>query len=147
RVIECAFSHTFNSRKSVTCAPLVLLIANCQLQLLVPLIRCPNLHTLKPCWRGAVAGTHRLHGLAFATVGCTPQRPLVAGTDGLHGIPELGSDAGIGRVLEHPAQLSTFDFPTDLASELEVVALVVDRPGAVGLHVDAVVNSGDELVE
>src|SRR5262249_55352532 len=45
------------------------------------------------------------------------------------------------------AQLAAFDLPSDLASELKVVALVVDRPGAVGLHVNAVIGSGDELVE
>src|SRR5262245_12283530 len=58
--------------------------------------------------------------------------------DGGAGIPELGGDAAVARVLQHAAALAIAHFPADLAAELEVVALVVDRPAAVGLHIYAV---------
>ena len=32
-------------------------------------------------------------------------------------------------------------------AELEVVALVVDRPGAIGLHQNAVIGGGNQLFE
>src|SRR5215472_3662358 len=114
---------------------------------LIPLICRPDLHILEPRWSGAVSGAHGLHRLAFAAVGRAPQRPLVARADRFHGVPEFSGDPGIRRILEHPSQLAALDLPADFAAELEVIALIVNRPGAVGLHVDAVVNAGDELVE
>src|SRR5215472_7827589 len=99
---------------------------------LIPFVCRPDLHILEPRRRGAVPGTHGLHGLAFAAVGRAPQRPLVARADRLHGVPELGGDPGIRRILEHSSQLAAFDLPTDFAAELEVIAFIVNRPGAVG---------------
>src|SRR5512143_3614798 len=96
---------------------------------------------------GAVAGAHGLHGLSLAAVGRAPERPVVAGADGIPGIPELGGDAGIRGVLEHAAELAALDLPSDLGAELEVVALVVDGPGTVGLHINAAVGTGNELLE
>ena len=70
------------------------------------------------------------------------------------GPPTMSIDAqnrgpmpGVGGVAEHLAELAVLDLPGDLAAELEVEALVVDRPGAVGVHVDAVVGGGDHLLE
>src|SRR5689334_7941427 len=115
------------------------------IQVLVSLVRGPNLHVAEARGSGAVSGAHGLHGLAFAAVGCSPQRPLIARADGVHGIPEFSGDAGVGRIFEHASELATFDFPADLGSKLKVVALIVNGPGAVGLHVDAVVSRGQEL--
>ena len=48
---------------------------------------------------GAVAGAHDLLGLALAAIRNAPQHPVVAIGDGRAGIPELGGDAAVGRVL------------------------------------------------
>ena len=42
--------------------------------------------------------------------------------------PELGCDAHVGRLRTESAALALLDLPADLGSELEVEALVVDRP-------------------
>ena len=94
-----------------------------------------------------MSGADDLLGLAFAAVGCAPERPLVAGTDGVHRVPEFCRDAGVRRVLQHAGTLAVLDLPTDLAAELKVVALVIDRPTFVRLHVNSVAGIGDELVE
>src|SRR6476469_2721940 len=92
-------------------------------------------------------GSHRLHGLALAAVGSAPQRPVVTRADGVHGVPELRGYSRIRRIFEHAPQPAAFDLPPDLTAKLEVVALVVDRPRSVGLHEDAVVSAGDQLVK
>ena len=86
---------------------------------------------------------HGLHGLAFAAIWRTPQGPLVAGADGVHGIPELGGDAGIRRVLDHPAQLALLDLPANFAAKLKVVALVVNRPRTVRLQIDRAISGSN----
>src|SRR5262245_47203419 len=94
-----------------------------------------------------MAGAHHLLGLSFATVGRAPQRPVFRPGDGCAGIPELGADPAIAGVLEHADALAPADFPTDLTTELEVVALVIDRPALVGLHVDGAVRAAEDIVE
>src|SRR3546814_18783492 len=82
----------------------------------------------------------------FRSVRHPPEGPLVGAADHVHRGPELGADPGVGRVAQHPAQLAVLDLPRDLAAELEVQSLVVDRPRPVGVHVDAFVGGGDQLV-
>src|SRR5580658_10073545 len=77
---------------------------------------------------GAVAGADHLLGLPLAAIGNAPQHPMLAIRDGGAGIPKLGGDAAVGGVLQHPNPFAVFDFPADFATELEVVALVVDGP-------------------
>src|SRR5439155_22457259 len=48
---------------------------------------------------------------------------------------------------QHPTKLPILDLPRDLSSELEVQALVVDRPGLVRLEVDAVIDVCEQVVE
>src|SRR5262249_4314542 len=48
---------------------------------------------------------------------------------------------------QHARTLTILDLPTDLAPELKVVALVVDRPGLIRFHVNAITRVGDQLVE
>src|SRR5205085_5086389 len=111
----------------------------------VPLIRTADSHIAESCGRSAMAGAHHLLGLAFAAIGRTPQGPSIARADGVHGVPEIGGDAGVRRILEHASEFAVLDLPADLAAELKVVALVVNRPGAVGGHKDTVVGGGNEL--
>ncbi len=40
----------------------------------------------------------------------------------------VSRDSGIGRVFQHSDALAILDFPSRFATELEVIALVVDRP-------------------
>ena len=85
--------------------------------------------------------------LSFAAVGSSPQRPFVARANGIHGIPELGRDPGIRRVLQHADALAVSDLPPDFAAKLEVVALVVNRPRLIRLQIDGVVGAGNQLFE
>src|SRR5437762_8600241 len=103
--------------------------ADCRLPMLVPLIRAAHLHIAESCGRRAMAGAHHLLRLAFAAIGRTPQGPSIARGDGVHGVPEIGGDPGVRRILEHAAESAVFDFPSDLAAELKVIALVVNGPG------------------
>ena len=93
-----------------------------------------------------MAGAHHLLGLTLAAIGNAPERPVLAPGDGVAGIPELGGDSAVAGVLQHAHALAAADLPGDLAAELEVVPLVVDRPAAIGLHVDPVLDIED-LVE
>src|SRR5262249_40366750 len=68
----------------------------------------------------------------------TPQGPMLRSRDRGTRVPELGRDTAVARVLQHAHALAVAHLPPDLAAELEVVTLVVDRPAPVGLHVDAV---------
>src|SRR5438105_9040312 len=106
-----------------------------------------DLYIPEPRRRRPVSRSHCLHRLALAAVRRAPKRPLVARADGLHRVPELRGNSGIGRILEHAPQFAAFNLPANLAAKLKVVTLVINRPRAVGLHKDAVVGAGDELVE
>ena len=61
--------------------------------------------------------------------------------DGGAGVPEFRGDAAVAGILQHADALAVADLPADFAAELEVVALVVDGPAPVGLHVDGVVGA------
>src|SRR5260370_31492644 len=95
----------------------------------------------------AVTGADHLLRLAFAAVGHAPEDPMIAIGDGGAGIPELGGDPAVGWILEHPHAPAVANLPGDLAAELKVVALVVDGPAPVGLHIDCLARSLEELVE
>ena len=88
-----------------------------------------------------MAGAHHLLGLPLAAVRHAPQRPVLRPGDGRAGIPEFGRYPAVAGVFEHAYALAAAHLPADFAAELEVVALVVDGPAPVGLHVDGVVRS------
>ena len=94
-----------------------------------------------------MTGAHGLHGLAFAAIRRSPQRPLLRSADRVAGIPELGGDAAVTRILEHACFLAALDLPADFGPKLEIVPAIVDRPAPVRLHVDAVVGRGDQVRE
>src|SRR3954469_5283188 len=73
--------------------------------------------------------------------------PFVARADRIHGVPKFRGYSRIGGILEHASKLAILDLPSNLAPELKVVALIVDRPGAVRLHIHSVVGVGNELVK
>ena len=61
--------------------------------------------------------------------------------------PELGRDPRVVGVAVHLDQPAVLDPPGDLAAELEVDALVVDRPGRVRRHEHPVVGVADDVGE
>src|SRR6266478_653570 len=103
-------------------------------------IGATNLDVAKSRGTRAVARAHHLLGLALAAIRRAPKRPVLGARDGSAGIPELGADAAITGIFQHADTLAVADLPSNLASELEVVSFVVDRPAFVGLHVNPVVS-------
>jgi len=91
-------------------------------------ISTPHPDSSKPRWRRPVSRTHHLLRLAFAAIRGTPKRPLIAGADRIQRIPELGRDSRIRWIFHHAYALAVFDLPADLAAELKVVTLIVNRP-------------------
>src|SRR5262249_5539429 len=88
-----------------------------------------------------------LSWLALATVRRPPQ---LAGLGAAHRVaraPEPGGHPGVGGVAVHLRQAAVLDAPRDLAPELEVHPLVVDRPRLVRGQVQAVLRVPDEVVE
>src|ERR1700722_5466823 len=96
---------------------------------------------------GAVAGADHLLGLSLAAIWNAPQHPMIAIGDGGAGIPKLCGYAAVSGVLQHANAFAVFDLPADFATELEVVALVVDGPAAIGLHVNGVADAREDFVE
>src|ERR1035438_8516627 len=106
-------------------------------------IGAPDFDFVETRGAGAVAGAHHLLGLAFAAIGDAPKRPVWVPGDGLASVPELGRDAAIAGVLQHAHALAVAHLPGDFATELKIVALIVDGPAAIGLHVDGVIGAHD----
>src|SRR5216683_3066165 len=92
-----------------------------------------------------MARAHGLHRLAFATIGRAPKRPVVEFADGIAGIPELRGDAAVAGIFQHADFFSALDLPSDLSRKLKLITAVVDGPGAVCLHEDAILSVGDEI--
>ena len=63
------------------------------------------------------------------------------------GIPEVCGARLISDVAQHAGDLARLDLPERLAAELEVVPLLVDRPTAVAVDQNAVLDAADQIVE
>src|ERR1700733_2949932 len=87
--------------------------------------------------------SHPLVWLAFPAIRSSPQNPLGARTNRIQGGPEFRRNPRIRRVLEHANALAVLDLPTNLATELKVVSLIVDRPRSIGLHQNAMIGGSD----
>src|SRR5271163_2619022 len=107
----------------------------------------PHTNIPKPRRARAMSGAHDLLRLSFAAIRSSPQSPFIARADRIHRIPKLRSDSGIGRILQHPRALTLLDLPRNLASELKVITLVVNRPRLIGLHVNSIVSRANELLQ
>src|SRR5579872_973103 len=96
---------------------------------------------------GPVTCADHLFRLALAAVRDAPQHPMIAIGNGRAGVPELGRDPAVSWILQHPHAPAVANLPGDLAAELEVVAFIVDGPAPVGLHVDGVAHSAENLLQ
>jgi hypothetical protein len=88
-----------------------------------------------------------LSRLALAAVGQRRQLPLAGRADRVEAAPEGRGHARVDRVAQQPSELAVGDLPSRLAAELEVQPARVDRPRAVVVDVDPVVDPGQQLVE
>src|SRR5208282_557219 len=122
-------------------------VSRCLCGELASLVRRADANIPKPRRASAMPRAHDLLRLPLAAIRSSPYRPLIARANRIHRIPKLRGDPGIRRILQHPDPLAALDLPRDFASELKVVALVVNRPRLVGLHVDAIVSRGNELFQ
>src|SRR5437870_3518499 len=80
----------------------------------------------------AMRRTEHLHGVGIA--------------DARQAAPEARADAAVIRVLDDRAEPAVLDQAPALASELELVARIVDRPRAVRFHHHAAADAGDHVV-
>src|ERR1700678_90552 len=110
-------------------------------------ISAPHLNPTKPRWRRPMPGPHHLLRLSLSAIRRAPQRPLIARADRIQRIPELSRNSRIRRILHHARALAILDLPADLAAELKVISLVIDRPRAVGLHQNAVIGGRNQLLQ
>ena len=94
-----------------------------------------------------MAGVTQLARLALAAVGDPPHGPLVLVTHCVTGIPKLRGNAGVGAVTQQLPQFPFLDLVARFRAELEIITPVVDGPGSVHLHKDAVVSVGDEVLQ
>src|SRR3546814_13215990 len=91
---------------------------------------------------GAVRDRGDLAGLALAVEERAAHAVVALVADRRAGIPELRRADLVGHVLEHPGDLAVLDLVEQLAAELRVVALLVNREGAVADDVDAFLEIG-----
>src|SRR6266853_2282309 len=105
--------------------------------------RDSHFYIAKTRGRCAVAGTHGLHGLTFAAIRRAPQSPIFFAANCVATVPEFRGDPAVTGVLQQANFFASFDFPGDLRGKLKLVTAIVDRPGAIGFHPDAVVGGGD----
>src|SRR5208282_660387 len=122
-------------------------VSRCLCGELASLVRRADANIPKPRRASAMPRAHDLLRLPLAAIRSSPYRPLIARANRIHRIPKLRGDPGIRRILQHPDPLAALDLPRDFASELKVVALVVNRPRLISLHVNAIVGSANELFQ
>src|SRR5262245_1690421 len=94
-----------------------------------------------------MADTNHLVGFALATPRGPEHLHRLPIADARQAAPEGRGDAAVVGVLDHLAQLAVLDAPTPFASELKLVARVVDRPRTVRFDVHAALDPADEVVE
>src|SRR4029077_18767402 len=93
------------------------------------------------------AGTHGLHRLAFSAVGSGPQLTVIEFSDGIAGIAQHSGDGAVAGGFFYEGYFPAFELPADFCGKLKLVAAVVNGPGTVGFHEDAVLGVTDEIVE
>src|SRR4029453_11374993 len=87
-----------------------------------------------------------LHRLALAAIWRAPKRPEFLAANRVAGIPELGGDPAVARILEHTHFFTAPNLPGNLSRELKLIAAIVDGPGTVRLHPNTIIGGRDEIV-
>src|SRR5690554_1290966 len=95
----------------------------------------------------AVRDGRDLRRLALAVEERAAQAVVVLVADRAAGVPELRRADLVGHVLDHAGDLAVLDLVEQLAAELRVVALLVDRERAVADDVDAVLDVPDHVLD
>src|SRR5471032_661292 len=97
--------------------------------------------------RRRMADADHLVWLALAAVRRAQDFDGVGVADGAEVLPEVCGNRPVIRVLDHAFKLAVLDQLTPLATELELVARIVDGPGTVGAHQNAVFDIADQLLQ
>src|SRR5262245_59045163 len=91
-------------------------------------IRQQHIDPPEPRRRAAMTDGINLARLAFAVIRRAPLHPITRAGDPVAGLPQVGRAGLIGDARKHPLLLAAFDGPKGIASELEIVTLMIDRP-------------------
>ncbi len=83
----------------------------------------------------------------FTAEGRAVHLPGAAITHAHQTVPKLRSDAAIVWVTERFTQFSIFDQLGVFAAKLEFVSLIVNRPRAIGFHVNAAIDTANEIIK
>src|SRR5574338_428218 len=97
-------------------------------------------------WRTAVRDRVRLRRLTFRVAERTPQPITVFTANHVHRVPEFRRAHLVRDILEHAGDLAATNLVEQLAAELRVIALLVDREGPVTDDRDAAIGRGNEVV-
>src|SRR5262249_44817404 len=95
----------------------------------------------------SVAHAVDLRGLAFTVVRRAVLLIVGRAGNGVAGLPEIGGARLVCHARNHVALLALLDFPEGVATELEVVALLIDGEAAVAIDQDAVLHIADQIVQ
>src|SRR2546430_10458198 len=106
-------------------------------------------HVHLPEARGSTTVAHGIDllRLALAVAGEALVLPKALVANAVERSPEVGRTRLVNDARNHSALLAALDLPKSVAAELEVVALVVDGPRAAAVDENAVVHSGDQVVQ
>src|SRR6185312_16103270 len=78
---------------------------------------------------------------------CAPEPVGSLATDHVHGAPEIRGACLVRYILQHSRDLALPDFVEDLSRELEVVALLVERPGSAVLDDNSPIRVGNYVID
>src|SRR5579875_173360 len=107
----------------------------------------PDRNVTEACRRRALRGPPGLQRLSLSAVRRPPGDPRGRVGDRIAGVPKLRRDACVCRIFDHTAPFAVLDLPPDLAAELKVEAVIVDRPRAVRFHVQPFAHVLEERLE
>src|SRR6476646_7517538 len=86
-----------------------------------------------------------LRGLPLTIIECAAAAVIVGIADGVYGVPELLCIALVSYVFEQAGDLAVFDFVSELAAELKIIALLVYRVGTAPEDVNAFLHVADHV--
>src|SRR5258706_5875993 len=122
-------------------------LASCLLNMFAPLVRYQ--HVDLPEASGGASMTHGidLRRFPFSIVWKTVLLPISPAGDSIAGLPEIRRPRLIRNARDHTALLAALDFPECIATELEIVALLIDGITAGSFDKDPILNAADKIVQ